>query len=138
MSSRKKKNSSKSVVKKDFSVTEPKTEEVKLNSTEVSSDISESETIKPKTRRRVNAAKKRNPPIPVRLAQKLKQIRLDNNLTQAKMLGIVNPDYSEDNRARLSAYEKGTRVPSLIELWNYAKFAGIPMETLVDDDADLP
>lgn len=82
--------------------------------------------------------KKKHKRVPARLAEKLRQIRLNNNLTQAKMLVIVNPNYPEENRARVSQYEKGTRIPSLIEVYNYAKFAGVPVEILINDDLDLP
>lgn len=78
-------------------------------------------------------------PVPKKLGQKLRQIRLRKNLTQGKMIRIVNPlQNTEDNRARISLYENGKRVPSLIEVYNYAKFYGVSMEHLVDDDLELP
>jgi transcriptional regulator with XRE-family HTH domain len=87
---------------------------------------------------RTASPKKRNKLVPARLAGKLRQIRLNHNLTQAKMLVIVNPLETADNRARVSQYEKGTRIPSLVEIYNYAKFAGVAIEYLVNDDLDLP
>lgn len=77
--------------------------------------------------------------VPQRLSEKLLQIRLAYGLSQGKMLLIVNPtERGENNRARVSQYERGERVPSLIELRNYARFAGVTMERLVDDQLDLP
>ena len=84
-------------------------------------------------------SKKRGELSPARLGEKLRRIREDYDLTQGKMLLIINPIEScETNRARVSQYENGTRVPSLVELYNYARFAGVTMETLVNDELDLP
>lgn len=75
----------------------------------------------------------------MRLAEKLKRIRIHYGLTQGKMLLIINPTESDEtNRARVSQYENGVRVPSLIEIYNYARFAGITVETLLNDSLDLP
>ena len=54
------------------------------------------------------------------------------------MLNIVNPQAEDSQRARVSQYERGGRVPSILELYHYAKFAKVPMEDLVNDEADLP
>lgn len=85
-------------------------------------------------------AKKRGELAPLRLAEKLKQIRKNvPNLSQGKMLLFINPNETlEGNRARISQYEQGLRVPSLIELYNYAKFTGVPVEMLLDDAINLP
>lgn len=83
--------------------------------------------------------RKRGELAPARLGEKLRRIREDYDLTQGKMLLIINPtETCETNRARVSQYENGTRVPSLVELYNYARFAGVTMETLVNDELDLP
>ncbi len=82
---------------------------------------------------------KRGELAPARLGEKLKSIRARYDLTQGKMLLIVNPtELDEGNRARVSQYENGLRVPSLVETYNYARFAGVPLETLLNDDLDLP
>ncbi len=61
---------------------------------------------------------------PARLGEKLKRIRTDYGLSQGTMLLVVNPtELTELNRARISQYEKGIRVPSPIELYNYARFS---------------
>ncbi len=55
------------------------------------------------------------------------------------MLLIINPNETlENNRARVSQYERSERVPSLVETYNYARFAGVPVEALLDDAIDLP
>lgn len=85
-------------------------------------------------------AKQRGELAPLRLGEKLKQIRENvPGLTQGKMLLFINPnEKEEDNRARVSQYERSKRVPSLVETYNYAKFTGVPVETLLDDAIDLP
>lgn len=85
-------------------------------------------------------AKKRGELAPSRLGEKLKQIRENiPDLTQGKMLLIINPNETlENNRARVSQYERSKRVPSLVETYNYARFAGVPVEELLDDAIDLP
>ena len=76
---------------------------------------------------------------PATLPGKLRRIRLFHGLTQEQMLIIVNPRESDGtNRARISQYEKDIRIPSLIEVYNYARYAGIPAEILLSDDFDLP
>jgi len=84
-------------------------------------------------------SEKRGELSPLRLAEKLKRIRLYHGLTQGKMLLIINPTESDEgNRARVSQYETGLRVPSLVEVYNYARFAGVTVETLLNDSLDLP
>lgn len=76
---------------------------------------------------------------PAKLASKLKQIRLSGGLTQGKMLKIIHPSESNEiNRARISQYELGTRIPSLTGIFSYAQFAGVTVEALIDDKIDLP
>lgn len=77
--------------------------------------------------------------MPARLGEKLKRIRENNNLSQGKMLLIINPkEQSQINRSRVSQYEKMQRVPSLVETQNYAQFAGVAVEVLINDELDLP
>jgi transcriptional regulator with XRE-family HTH domain len=42
------------------------------------------------------------------------------------------------HRNFISDYERGVRVPSLLEVLAYARAAGVSMDALVDDDLDLP
>ena len=82
--------------------------------------------------------KARNRPNPVRLPEKLLRIRKRFGLSQTGMIRVVIPDADDSSRARISQYERGSRVPSLLEVLNYAKFAKVSMEVLVDDNQDLP
>lgn len=38
---------------------------------------------------------------------------------------------------RISEFERGRRIPSMITLLYYARIAGIPLEYIVDDDIDM-
>jgi len=74
---------------------------------------------------------------PARLAEKLVQIREALDLSQSGMirhLGLTDA-ISRDN---VSAYELGRREPSLLVLLEYARAAGVCLDTLVDDNANLP
>lgn len=75
-------------------------------------------------------------PRPKYLGKKLRAIRVDRlGLSQTEMskaLGL-KVDYSA-----VSQYELGTREPSLLIVLKYARLAGVPMETLVDDKLKLP
>ena len=74
---------------------------------------------------------------PARLAEKLTQIRNELGLSQSQMIRQLG--YADQLRqSHISGYELGTREPSLIVLLRYARVAGVPMETLVDDSMDLP
>jgi hypothetical protein len=44
----------------------------------------------------------------------------------------------ELSQEHISGFERGTRVPSLPVLLQYARVVGLPMEGLVDDELDLP
>ncbi len=78
-------------------------------------------------------------PISKHLPRKLRLIRRFSGLTQGQILLRINPlQDTEDNRARISQYESGQRVPSLIEVLNYAKIYGISMDYLVDDNLEFP
>ena len=76
----------------------------------------------------------RKRPSPAKLATKLTEIRLALGLSQGQIalhLGVKD-------RASISGYERGEREPPLPVLLAYARLAKIPMETLVDDELDLP
>lgn len=54
---------------------------------------------------------------------------------------IIERLKSEDEAlypASISQYEKGKREPSLLVLLRYARLIGVSMETLVDDELNLP
>ena len=72
-----------------------------------------------------------------RLADKLLQIRLAFGLSQSEMLdrmGLTEDLY----RTNISSYERGEREPPLFALLEYARVAGVHVEDLINDKADLP
>lgn len=76
-------------------------------------------------------------PRPERLAEKLLAIRNALGLSQTEMLSRLGV---EDLIAyhSISKYELGKNEPPLMILLQYARVAGVSMETLADDDMDLP
>jgi transcriptional regulator with XRE-family HTH domain len=76
-------------------------------------------------------------PRPERLPEKLLLIRTALGLSQNGMirrLGLVD-DLTQDY---ISAYERGVREPPLPALLKYAQAAGVYVDTLIDDEVDLP
>jgi transcriptional regulator with XRE-family HTH domain len=74
---------------------------------------------------------------PAKLGKKLTRIRTELGLSQNEMirkLGFTD----ELRQSHISGYELGRREPTLIVLLRYARVAGVTMESLVDDDLDLP
>src|SRR5262245_29750087 len=76
-------------------------------------------------------------PRPARLAEKLLDIRQALGLSQNGMLKRLGFDQTI-TRDYVSDYERGKREPPLPVLLQYARAAGVLMEVLVDDNADLP
>ncbi len=74
---------------------------------------------------------------PHRLASKIKDIRNSLGLTQEQIWSFVNPAQAPTNYSRISQYENNVRVPSLREIWNYARLAGLSVEVLADDALNL-
>jgi transcriptional regulator with XRE-family HTH domain len=74
---------------------------------------------------------------PKRLAEKLKQIRVENNLSQNEILQKLG--FSEILfQGNISQYELGRREPPLTLLLAYARLAEVSVEILIDDEMDLP
>lgn len=74
---------------------------------------------------------------PVRLPEKLLQIRLGLELSQTGMLerlGMSKTSY----RHYISDFENGGREPSLPVLLKYAQVANVWVDVLIDDALDLP
>jgi transcriptional regulator with XRE-family HTH domain len=77
---------------------------------------------------------------PARLAEKLRHIRHQLELTQEELkerleqLGFV----SDLDRADVSEFERGRRDPDLLTLLSYGRLANIYLDVLVDDELDLP
>ena len=76
-------------------------------------------------------------PRPLRLAEKLRQIRIGLGLSQTQMLERLG--YSDSmHYGRISEYEQDKREPSLMILLAYARAASIHVEDIINDDFDLP
>lgn len=76
-------------------------------------------------------------PKPERLAEKLLHIRSSLGLSQNEMLRYLGLA-DELFRSSISKYELGTREPPLPILLKYAQAAGVCVDVLIDDLADLP
>ena len=72
-----------------------------------------------------------------RLAEKLLQVRLALGLSQNEMLKHLGVE-EEFFRTNISNYELGEREPPLYVLLRYARAAGVCLDTIVDDELDLP
>jgi DNA-binding XRE family transcriptional regulator len=76
-------------------------------------------------------------PKPLRLAEKLLQIRKGLDLSQTQMLTRMGLEDTM-HYGRISEYEQGKREPTLMTLLAYARVASVHLEDIVDDDIDLP
>ena len=72
---------------------------------------------------------------PEHLSAKLLAIRQKLELSQSELVAKLRCDIST---ARISEYEKGSRIPSLLLLLAYAKIARVRVEVLIDDNLELP
>lgn len=75
---------------------------------------------------------------PHRLAEKLLQIRTRLDLSQTQMIKRLGTVAETLRPGHISEFENGQREPSLLVLLQYTRISGVPMETLVDDKAELP
>ena len=76
-------------------------------------------------------------PRPANLSRKLRQIRINLELSQAetvRRLGFGDSFHV----GRISEYESNVREPSLVVLLAYARLARVHLEDLVDPDAEQP
>lgn len=76
-------------------------------------------------------------PKPERLAEKLREIRLNLGFSQTQLLKELEREESM-HYGRISEYEGGKREPTLMTILQYARVAGVNMEAIVDDNLDLP
>jgi transcriptional regulator with XRE-family HTH domain len=72
---------------------------------------------------------------PLQLSQKLLAIRKRLRMSQTEMARALE---LKVHYSAVSNYELGTREPDLLIVLRYARLAGLPMETLVDDSINLP
>jgi transcriptional regulator with XRE-family HTH domain len=77
-------------------------------------------------------------PQPRRLAAKLLEIRQVLGLTQDQMANRLDTERSPVYPTHISEFERGLREPSLLVLLSYARIAEVSVETLIDDDLQLP
>lgn len=77
-------------------------------------------------------------PRPTRLSSKLLQIRLGLGLTQQQMVDRLNYRQSPLQTGHLSDFERDKREAPLPLLLAYAREACVSLETLADDEIDLP
>jgi transcriptional regulator with XRE-family HTH domain len=78
------------------------------------------------------AARKR----PKRLHEKVAAIRDRLGLTQKAL--VESLDLGEIDRSMISKFERGICEPPLPVLLRYARVAGICLEILIDEEADIP
>ena len=76
-------------------------------------------------------------PRPMRLAEKLLQIRTGLGLSQTQMLDRLGLTEIM-HYGRISEYEQDKREPTLMTLLAYAHAAGVHLEDIVDDHLELP
>jgi transcriptional regulator with XRE-family HTH domain len=76
-------------------------------------------------------------PKPKRLAEKLLRIREALGVSQSEMFRRLDVDEFSEVK-RISDYETGKNEPPLPVLLAYARLAGVCVDTLIDDAADLP
>jgi len=74
---------------------------------------------------------------PRRLAEKLTEIRTRLDLSQNGMLKHMGLE-DQLTREEVSAFERGVRIPSIPVLLRYARAAGVCLDTLADDELNLP
>ena len=74
---------------------------------------------------------------PERLAEKLLQIRTALGLSQTGLLTLLKLEDTISYK-KISDFERGEREPPLFALLEYARVAGVHVEDLIDDKADLP
>jgi transcriptional regulator with XRE-family HTH domain len=73
---------------------------------------------------------------PERLGEKLCYIRQTLGLSQNQLIRRLG--FEELVQGTISAFESGGREPSLLVLLAYARTANVSVESLIDDDLDLP
>lgn len=77
-------------------------------------------------------------PRPIRLYEKLLQIRLTLGLSQQEMLELLDYRQSPLFIGHISQFEQDKREPPMPLLLQYARVSGVCLERLVDDELSLP
>ena len=73
---------------------------------------------------------------PLRLGEKLLAIRKRLGMTQTEMARALQ--LQDQNASRISHFELSMREPNTQTILRYAQLAGVHMESLIDDDMNLP
>ncbi len=83
--------------------------------------------------------------VPGALAEKLKRIRLELNLSLEKMVSIletelINLGYADINlySGYITEFEQGKREPILPVILAYGRVSKLNVEVLIDDELELP
>lgn len=74
---------------------------------------------------------------PARLAEKLIAIRTGLQLSQNDLIRYLGVE-DELTQSQVSAFERGTRLPSLLIILGYARLARVSTDILIDDELNLP
>jgi transcriptional regulator with XRE-family HTH domain len=72
---------------------------------------------------------------PLKLSEKLLAIRKRLQMSQTEMARALE---LKVHYSAVSNFELGTREPDLLIVLRYARLAGVSMETIVDDQINLP
>lgn len=72
---------------------------------------------------------------PLRLSHKLLAIRKRLQMSQTEMARALE---LKVHYSAVSNFELGTREPDLLIVLRYARLAGVSMETIVDDQMEIP
>lgn len=75
---------------------------------------------------------------PDRLAEKLKAIRINRDLTSEALIEKLNCPKIVLYRSSITEFENGKREPPSLILLAYARLANIMVEVLIDDELNLP
>src|SRR5882724_9654506 len=75
----------------------------------------------------------RKRPYPLKLADKLRELREGLGLSQ----GEIADKIGVKDRSSISGYERGEREPPLPVLLAYARTGRVSVESLIDDDSEL-
>jgi transcriptional regulator with XRE-family HTH domain len=77
-------------------------------------------------------------PVPARLPEKLLKIRRLLDLTQEQLAERVSHLPSAPQPGHISRFEQGLREPNLVYLLEISRLSGVPLETILDDQLDVP
>jgi transcriptional regulator with XRE-family HTH domain len=75
---------------------------------------------------------------PVRLAEKLRNLRKILGLSQAALIEKLESKDYPVYKGDVSNYESNKSEPPLVILLRYARLSGLTVEMLIDDELDLP